>query len=376
MALRAFLIAAACSAALFVPVVQAEQVVPAPAVYNVDAILRALPDGSRWLQHLEQDLLPFWMMPTAYGQPVGAFPTYRCNDGSLYNKTAPCPELRAPIPGIVDLSREYTRTHGRQVFAYGVAFHMTGNKAYLDLAKAGVDDMMKRAVEPSGSIASYFVDGKPGPEAGQRTSQDLAYAITAPAFYYYLTRVRKVLPVLEHSIDYVFDTYYDRATELIAWVKEPTADGDTTDQIELVAQLDQVYAYLLWLTPALPEAKQKVQWERLRVLAHSMIEQFFSPRTGLFWGQLDDCQHQAARPAARRFRPLHQDAVDDLRDRQAYQRSLARRVRPQPRCPHPGRRLHPGRRRLGAALDENGKLDKDKDGRSWPNSTRPPRRWP
>ncbi len=202
MALRAFLIAAVCSAALLVPVVQAEQVVPAPAAYNVDAILRALPDGSRWLQHLEQDLLPFWMMPTAYGQPVGAFPTYRCNDGSLYDKTKPCPELRAPIPGIVDLSREYMRAHGRQVFAYGVAFHMTGNKAYLDLAKTGVDDMMERAMEPSGSIASYFVDGKPGPVAGQRTSQDLAYAITAPAFYYYLTRDPKVLPVLEHSIDY------------------------------------------------------------------------------------------------------------------------------------------------------------------------------
>jgi mannose/cellobiose epimerase-like protein (N-acyl-D-glucosamine 2-epimerase family) len=286
MALRAFLTAAACSAALLTSVVRAEQVAPAPVVYNVDAILRALPDGSRWLQHLEQDLLPFWMMPTAYGEPVGAFPTYRCNDGSLYDKTKPCPELRAPIPGIVDLSREYMRAHGRQVFAYGVAFHMTGNEAYLDLAKAGVDDMIKRAVESSGSIASYFVDGKPGPAAGQRTSQDLAYAITAPAFYYYLTRDPAVLPVLERSIDYVFETYYDPATELIAWVKEPTADGDTTDQIELVAQLDQVYAYLLWLTPALPEAKQKVQWDRLRVLAHSMIEQFFSPRTGLFWGQL------------------------------------------------------------------------------------------
>src|SRR5215469_15459480 len=153
MALRGFLSAAACSAALLTSVVRAEQVAPAPVVYDVDAILRALPDGSRWLQHLKQDLLPFWMMPTAYGGPVGAFPTYRCNDGSLFDKTKPCPELRDPIPGIVDLSREYMRAHGRQVFAYGVAFHMTGNKACLDLAKAGVDDMIKRAVEPSGSIA-------------------------------------------------------------------------------------------------------------------------------------------------------------------------------------------------------------------------------
>jgi mannose/cellobiose epimerase-like protein (N-acyl-D-glucosamine 2-epimerase family) len=95
-----------------------------------------------------------------------------------------------------------------------------------------------------------------------------------------------VLRELEQSIDYVFNTYYDRALDLMTWVKEPSPDGDRPDQIELVAQLDQVYAYLLWTTPALPEGKQAPYRERLRHLAHIMIEQFWSPRIDLFWGQL------------------------------------------------------------------------------------------
>ena len=53
-----------------------------------------LPDGSVWLQHVQRDLLPWWLQPAAQGQPVGRFPTFRCNDGAAYVAERPCAELK------------------------------------------------------------------------------------------------------------------------------------------------------------------------------------------------------------------------------------------------------------------------------------------
>jgi len=73
-------------------------------VNNIDLIINAVPEGDRWLQHLNEDLLPFWTMDTATGAAtgeIGNFPTYRCNDGSLFDPSKPCRELAEPIPGII-----------------------------------------------------------------------------------------------------------------------------------------------------------------------------------------------------------------------------------------------------------------------------------
>src|SRR5437867_966811 len=60
-----------------------------------EVTLRAadLPPAERWMQHLKEELLPFWDRAEALGTPVGNFPTYRCNDGSLPDRTNLCPEL-------------------------------------------------------------------------------------------------------------------------------------------------------------------------------------------------------------------------------------------------------------------------------------------
>src|SRR5581483_2601035 len=73
---------------------------------DVEQLLRDLPNGERWLQHLRNDLLPFWTMPSALGKD-GNFPTYRCNDGSLVDPEHVCPELKQPVPNIVWLDREF-----------------------------------------------------------------------------------------------------------------------------------------------------------------------------------------------------------------------------------------------------------------------------
>ena len=78
----------------------------------------------------------------------------------------------------------------------------------------------------------------------------------------------------------------------MTWVKQPSPDGDDPDQVELVAQLDQIYAYMIWVTPALP-SQDRVSWkEDLRHLARIMVDQFYSPSTGLMWGSITDLAHR------------------------------------------------------------------------------------
>ncbi|MDJ0677655.1 MAG: hypothetical protein QNJ36_20105 [Calothrix sp. MO_167.B42] len=273
-------------------------------VNNIDLIINAVPKGDRWIQHLKEDLLPFWTPPTILEGINGNFATYRCNDGSLYNPSAPCTELADPVPGIVNLDREYVRSKSRQVFAYGIAYNLTGNSEYLQHAKDGVDFLKTYALDNSGLDGAYtYFDandptfaGKPGPE--NRVSQDMTYALSGLTFFYYLTRDPDVLQSIVNVKDYIFNTYYDKEWDLMAWVKQSFVDDGTevsSEQRELVAQLDQVYAYMMLLTPILPTSfgidgiNLKEEWEKdLIHLATIMSEQFYAPDKNFFWGAITD----------------------------------------------------------------------------------------
>ena len=248
--------------------------------------------GQIWMDHLNKDLLPFWIMDSAFGQPKGNFPTFRCNDGSLFNPDNPCVELKKAEPWISDnLNKDYTRMKSRQIFLYGVAYHLTGDERMLELAKAGVDYLRNHAIDKNtGSAISYWTDGVPGPPILQRTSQDLAYAQLGLAFFYYLTRDDAVLEDIIRLKNYIFINYYNRNRNMVMWVKQ---NSNITDNIikesegkELVAQLDQINAYMLLLTPTLTASLQQ-QWKNdLIKLSEIMISQFYEPKYNLFWGSI------------------------------------------------------------------------------------------
>lgn len=247
-----------------------------------------LPSQARWRDHLTRELLPFWTQADALGTPPGNFPTFRCNDGTVYRGDAPCPELGDAFPWITqELGTEYTRMKSRQAFVYGVGFHLTGDERLLAHARAGVDYLRRHAYEPTGSAVSYWRDGQPGPPPGQRTTQDLAYAQLGLAFYYYLTRDAEVLADLIRLERHIFTAYYEPSWGMLRWVLEE-GPGGRPDQQELVAQLDQVNAYLLLVAPLLEEPMRGRWLGDLHTLARVIRDRFFASEHGMFWGAVHD----------------------------------------------------------------------------------------
>jgi mannose/cellobiose epimerase-like protein (N-acyl-D-glucosamine 2-epimerase family) len=109
---------------------------------NSPACLRAAPPEERWLKHLSNDLLPFWTSESALGKPVGSFPSVRCNDRTLFDARMPCPEVRSD-----SVHQRFLVALSRQTYGYGVAFHLTGRRIYLDYIKSGIDYIRQNAVD-------------------------------------------------------------------------------------------------------------------------------------------------------------------------------------------------------------------------------------
>ncbi|MCU0928294.1 MAG: hypothetical protein MUE62_03635 [Burkholderiaceae bacterium] len=255
---------------------------PAPAA----SAPAAAPTGAQWLDHVRRDLLPWWLHPAARGEPIGRFPTFRCHDGRAWAAATPCPELAAAPAWIRDeLGREVVRMQARQVYAYAMGFHLTGNVALLELARAGVEDMRARALDAAtGSVATWHAAGTSGPPVGLRNAQDLSYAGLAFAALYYVTRDARALADLVRLKDHVFGTYRDPASGLIRWVALDDGSGEAGRE-ELVATLDQLNAYLILVTPVLPEGALKRRWQRdIADLSAALVARFHDDRHGRFRG--------------------------------------------------------------------------------------------
>ena len=265
-------------------------------VSTLDARIALLPTPEEWQAHLETDLLPYWMFKAALGEPVGNFPTFRANDGTPIDPKNPPPEFLAIDDSETwikpRVGRQYVRMAGRQIYAYCVAFHITGDEKYLSYAKAGVDYMLTHMVDENGVLYTWMEKGVGYPKDPlERISQDMTYAILGPATYYYLTHDLTVERFLIRIQKHIFDTYKIPNLGELRWVAKDCKDlGDsyTTTQRELVAQLDQINAYMLLATPTLPPPAQAAWRQDLLMLARSIREQYWSPDNHCFWGRIDE----------------------------------------------------------------------------------------
>ncbi len=244
-----------------------------------------LPSGEDWLNHASKGLAPYWLMSSAQGNPIGNFPTFRCDDGTLLDVSNICPELQK---GWITphFGKEFTRMKSRQTYAYGVLYHLTGDKQALALAKQGANYLIdKLQDEKNGGFISYTIKGEAGLEWQQRTSQDQAYALVGLAMYYYLTQDKKVEQALISQQAFIFDKYRLNDDLGLAWV---LADGDdgSSKQRELVAQLDQINGYMLLVAPLLPEPNKSKWLNDLNWLTQTMVEHYHSKDEKRFYGAI------------------------------------------------------------------------------------------
>ena len=254
----------------------AQDKTPAPA---------GLPAAADWIQHLRRDILPFWETPAALGNPPGNFPTFRCNDGTVTNPRAPCAEFLAAPDWIRNaVGRQYVRMVSRQIYLYGVAYHLTGDPKYLLWARAGVRVIVERAVnKTTGDVVTYWLGGRTVVDAEDQTSQDLAYSLVGLSFYYYLTRDRDLLQPMLRIENYIRQHYFDAREGLY----RQALTGWEADRLELVSQLDQANAYMLLLTPLLPQGDQLRWREELSQIAQIIRSRFYDPASTLFLGRID-----------------------------------------------------------------------------------------
>jgi len=242
--------------------------------------------------------MPFWMSNEALGDPIGNFSGYRLVDGTIakhedFNyKSVPEFLNQFIVEGTDSLRRDYLRIKSRQTFTYGVAYHLTGNEQYLDLARLGVEYLLANGGYETGSPVTYWQEGDGRPDRLQRNSQDLAYSLTGLTFYYYLTRDPQVLETILSVKDYIFNEYYYQSTltekpRLFMWVREDF-EQDLASAKELVAQLDQLNAYLLLITPMVPDKLKNAYEQDLKNICYLIKENFYDEELNLFWGSLND----------------------------------------------------------------------------------------
>ncbi|MDR1914496.1 MAG: hypothetical protein LBQ68_08465 [Clostridiales bacterium] len=256
--------------------------------YDIDKLISESTEPSVWINHLNNDLLKYWDIDDAKKFRGDLFPTYRTNAGNLLpeNKKDWPPEFieatQAPeTKGLVDPAYNYVRAHSRQTYAYGLAYHLTGKPEYIELCRNGVKRLLSAIDNNNGMFTKQEIStGKWKPSKGERTSQDMAYGLTGLAIYYYLTHDQTTLHKMIQIKNYIFDTYYDIGKGYLTWYPRNQKDGD----VEIVSQLDQIYAYMLFVTPSLPEP-YKTEWKSdLRKLTNILINRFYSERYGFFWG--------------------------------------------------------------------------------------------
>ncbi len=270
-----------------------------------------------WRTHVEKDLMPFWMMASAKGKGKDdPYITYRCMDGKAYGEPGcdldsgeyktlsdanasvrqekkidgPYEWITGPHNELLD--REYIRMHSRQTYAYGVAYHLTGEQKYLTLAHQGVDWLLKHAIDKENGSYTFVKDGVAGPAQEYRTSQDQSYTLMGLAFYYYLTRDPQLLNVITDLKNKVTSRYMSKDWEdgkLVRWMLKsnlepqptcmstiPAPDKGSADQKELVALLDQVNAYMLLITTAVPEQERSPWLMDLYSMAQTIKDRFYN----------------------------------------------------------------------------------------------------
>jgi hypothetical protein len=256
---------------------------PAPTAETIAATVPDALRGDTWLEHHRQDLMPYWDMPEALGEPLGNFPSWRGLDGEL----------------LVDQGERGLSTLARGVYGYSVAFLLTGEPRYLTYARAGIDWINTHARDTVNG-GWYGQLPKSGQLSGESSEDlrkapkevfDVASLGLAFGMYYNVTRDPEVEADLLEVRDFLFEHYYDPATSRI----KDALKYDLSEEIDLGGNGGDITNYLVpgsaLLLPnadLLSDPARRAQFrDDLRVVTEQLIARHrgTGAESWWFWGR-------------------------------------------------------------------------------------------
>lgn len=251
-----------------------------------------------WIYQVDSLIMPYWMMDEAFGVPSGNYNTFRASDGSVIQPDSydysQIPEYMRDyiITGTDSLQRRFVRMNCRQIYAYCIAFHVSGNEQYLVHAKQGLDYLIEKGVFEDSSVVTYFINGQPQPAVGQRTVQDLAYGLLGSTIYYYLTRNPKLLELILPIKRQIMEMYYHQSdllanSKVMKWTLMDY-EADSAHHLNLLAPMDMINAHLLLMAMSVPDSLKSEYTNDLDVLAGSIVDNFYNEWSNSFLGNLND----------------------------------------------------------------------------------------
>ena len=235
---------------------------------------------ARWIQHLKEDLIPYLTTPDALGDPVGLYPSMRCNDGSAFDEQSPCPEI-ASIKWMTP-DQKFIIVLSRQAYAYLVMLHMTGDRKYLELGKAGVDVILKDARdELGGTYERYDIDAELWwHEDGRFYIQKQSYALLAPTFYYYLTRDPAVFAEIEEIRQSILSLHKLDDAGHYAWKRK--GESEKARRFAIMAYLDQLNTFYTLLAPIALQLLRAAWLAETDGISRNLRDFFLQEETQLF----------------------------------------------------------------------------------------------
>ena len=239
--------------------------------FPVSTVLAVLSDPEIWLRHLREDILPYWLHPTALGEPVGNFPTERMQDGT-------------PVPGAV----RRTRMQGRQIFAYLVSYELLGEKRFLELAEAGLEWMDGRLRNPAGGWYPVSDENGLPDRSATITVQDLCYAAFPRLELFRLTGNMDALADADSTLELLLRGPFRLPDGILADAFDSTYserrpfEGSTTN---VVSYLDLLNLLLVRRVEVEPEPPASL-FEDLRETVGRFVGLYW--RDGVFWNDLEN----------------------------------------------------------------------------------------
>ena len=223
---------------------------------------------SKMLDHLRDDILPFWMARAVQGNPVGHFPTYISQDGR--------PNMAKPF---------FTRMHGRQTYAYLASYLLVRDKHLLALGNAGLERLSELRNPNGGFYSTSLPDGTP--QNTPISIQDQCYSVFPYIMAYRLSKEKEYLYAMWDFVDFINDGPYkiDGRHVDSLFPDMVSVAPFQTGKFNIVSVIDFLNVVLIPLLQVSPESEVTEYRKTLLVKwCDMLVDGFFAK--GIFWNDI------------------------------------------------------------------------------------------